>query len=52
MNENELYLVKEYNFDKPLCNEMNSILDRCLRDCHNNYFHKYKYECIYDIQFK
>ena len=52
MNENELYLVKDYNFDKPPCSEMDSVLDKCFKDCHNNYFHKYKYECIYDVKFK
>ena len=52
MNENELYLVKEYNFDNPTYSEVDFILDSCFKDCHNNYFHKFKYECIYDIKFK
>ena len=39
-------------FDNPLCSEMDSILSNCFRDCHNNFFHKFKYECIYDIGYK
>ena len=52
MNESELYLVKEYKFDNPLRKEMDSIFEICFRDCHINYFHKFKYECIYDNKFK
>ena len=25
-------------------------MDKCFRDCHNSYFHNFKYECIYDIK--
>ena len=50
MNENELYVVKESEFDNPIITEMNSITDKCFRDCYNSYFHKFKYECIYDIK--
>ena len=46
MNENELYVAKDYNFDNPLTTEIDSILVKCFRDCHNNYFHNYKYRCI------
>ena len=50
MKENEICLVKEYKFDNPLTTEIDSRKDSCFKDCHNNYFHKYKYECIYDIK--
>ena len=50
MNENELYVVKEYKFNNPLITRMHSIIDGCYRDCHNTYFHTYKYVCIYDIK--
>ena len=50
MNENELYIVKEYKFDKPLFHKIDSIIDGCYRDCHNKYFHTFKYVCIYDIK--
>ena len=49
MNENELYVVKEYIFDNPLITKIDSIIDDCYRDCHNKYFHTFKYVCIYDI---
>ena len=52
MNENELYVVEEYKFDNPLITKIDSILDSCYRDCHNKNFHKFKYDCIYDIKLK
>ena len=52
MNENEVYVVKEYKFDNPLITEINSMIDKCFRGCYNNYYHNFKYRCIYDIQLK
>ena len=46
MNENELYVFKEYKFNNPLITKIDSIID----SCHNKYFHIFKYECIYDIE--
>ena len=34
MNENELYVVKEYKFDNPIITEIDSIIGNCFRDCH------------------
>ena len=50
MNENELYVVKEYNFDSSLITKIDSIIDNYYRDCHNNNFHTFRYVCIYDIK--
>ena len=50
MNENEIYVVKEHKFDNPIITEIDSIIDKCFRDCHNSYFHNFKYEYIYDIK--
>ena len=50
MNENELYSVKENNFDNPLFHKIDSIIDGCYRDCHNKYFHTFKFVSIYDIK--
>ena len=50
MNENKLYVVKEYEFDNPLVQKIDSIIDSCYKDCHNKYFHTFKYVCIYDIK--
>ena len=52
MNENEIYLVKEYIFDNPSCSDMDFVLDSCYNDCLNNDYHKFKYEFIYDIKKK
>ena len=38
MNENQLTLVKEYEFDKPLLQKIDSIIDNCYRDCHKKIF--------------
>ena len=35
MNENKLTFVKEYEFDKPLIQKIDSIKDSCYRDCLN-----------------
>ena len=50
MDENELYVVKEYKFDNPLFHKVDSIIDGCYRNCYNKYFHTIKYVCIYDIK--
>ena len=36
MNGNELYLVKEYNFDNSLIEKIDSIIDNCIGDCYKN----------------
>ena len=40
MNEktNENVIVKEYEIDKPLIQKIDSIIDICVRDCHNKRF--------------
>ena len=50
MNENEIYVVKEYNFENTPITKIDSIIDNCYRDCHNKFFHTFKYVCIYDIK--
>ena len=50
MNENELYVVKEYKRDNPPITKIDSIIDSYYRDCHNKYFHTIIYVCIYDIK--
>ena len=51
INENELTIVKKYEFDNPLIQNVDSIIDKCYRDCHNNYYHTFEYECVYDLNF-
>ena len=48
MNENEIYVVKEYKFDNTLIDKVDSKLDSCYIDCHNENFHTFNYDCIYD----
>ena len=50
MNENQLTIVKEYEFDKPLIQKNDSITDNCYRDCYSKYYHKFEYKCEYDIR--
>ena len=50
LNENELYVLKDYKFVNPLITKIDSINDNCYRDCHNKCFHTFKYVCIYDIK--
>ena len=51
MNKNQLTVVKEYEFKNPLIQNIDSIIDKCYRDCHNNYYHTFEYECVYDLNF-
>ena len=50
MNENELYVVKEYKFTNPLITRIHSLIDGCYRDGHNKYFLTFKYVCILNLQ--
>ena len=51
MNENEIYVVKEYNFDNPPITKIDSIIDNCIRDCHNKYFHTFDQICEYNLNY-
>ena len=51
MNENQLHLVKEYKFDNPLIQNIDSIIDKSIGDCHNKYFHTFDHICEYDLNF-
>ena len=51
MNENEIYVVREYNFDNPPITKIDSIIDNCIRDCHNKYFHTFDHICEYNLNF-
>ena len=46
MNENELYVVKEFKFGNPLIQKVDSI-----RDCHHKYFHTFDHICEYNLNF-
>ena len=48
MNEN--VVVKEYKFDNPLIQKIDSLINNSIRDCLNKYFHTFDHICEYDIQ--
>ena len=51
MIENELHLVKEYNFDNPIIQKIDAPIDKSIRDCHDKYFHTFDHICEYDLNF-
>ena len=51
MNENQLTIVKEYEFDEPLIQKIDSIIDKSIRVCHDKYFHTFDHICEYDSNF-
>ena len=46
----ENVIVKEYEFDKPLIQKIDSIIGDCIRDCHHKHFHTFDHICEYDIK--
>ena len=48
---NENVIVKEYEFDNPLIQKIDSLIDNSIRDCHNKYFHTFDHICEYDLNF-
>ena len=51
MNENQLTIVKEYEFDNPTITQIDSLIDNSIRDCHNKYFHTFDHICEYNLNF-
>ena len=49
MNENQLTIVKEVEFDKPPVQKTDFLIDNSIRDCHNKYFHTIGHICEYDL---
>ena len=49
MNEN--VIVKEYKFNKPPIQKIDSLIDNSIRDCHNKYFHTFDPIYEYDLLF-
>ena len=52
INENKLFVVKEYEFDKTDIHKIDYILDDVIKDCRKKYFHSFEYRIIYDLCFK
>ena len=51
MNKNQLTIVKEYRFNEPPIQKIDSKIDKSIRDCHNKYFHTFDHICEYDLNF-
>ena len=47
----ENVIVEEYEIDNPLIQKIDSIIDNCIRDCHNKYFHTFDHICEYNLNF-
>ena len=47
----ENVIVKEYEIDNPLIQKIDSLIDNCIRDCHNKYFHTFDHICEYNLNF-
>ena len=45
-------VVKEYEYYNILIQNIDSIINKCYRDCYYKYFHTFSYECVYDINFR
>ena len=51
MNENQLTIVKQYEFDNPPFQKIDSLIDNSIRDCHNKYFHTFDHISEFDLIF-
>ena len=51
INENKLFAVKEYKFDRKDIPEIDYLLDDVNKDCRKKYFHTFKYKLVFDINF-
>ena len=51
MNRNQLAIVKEYEFNNPDFQKIDSLIDNSIRDCHKKYFHTFDHICEYNLNF-
>ena len=47
---NEKVIVKEYEFDEPLIQKIDSMIDNSKRDFRNKHFHTFDHICVYGIK--
>ena len=50
-NANQLTIVKEYEFDKPPIQKIDSLIDISISGCHHKYIHTFDHICEYDLNF-
>ena len=51
MNDNQMTIVKLYEFNNPLFKDIDFIFDKCIRDCYKKYFQPNRNICLYNIEF-
>ena len=51
MDENQSTVVKEYEFDNPPVQKIDSLIGNSIRDCHHKYFHTFDHICDYGLIF-
>ena len=52
INENELMIVKKYEYNTPVITEIDFIIDKSIRDCYSKYFHdSFDIDYGYDLNF-
>ena len=51
LDENQLIIVKEYEFDKPPVQKIDFLIDNSARGCHNRHFHSFDHICENDLNF-
>ena len=49
--KNENFIVEEYEFNKPLIQKIDSLIDNSRRDCQKNFFHTFDHICEYAVNF-
>ena len=48
---NQSSVVKEYDFNNPVIDEVVYLTDKDFKDCRKKHFHSFEYRCVYDIKF-
>ena len=51
MNDDRLTIVREYEFNNPLFQKIDSLIDNSKRNCHIKYFHTFDHICECDLSF-
>ena len=51
MNENQISIVKKYEYISLNIQEIDYIFDKCIKDCYKNYFQPIRNICLYNIEF-
>ena len=52
MDGNQLTVFKKDEITEILIQKTDSIIDKCYRDCHDNFFRTFNYKCINFIEFQ